>query len=230
MPSSTTAKNSLVSKVATLAEILLVLGIGFGIFIYGSTRTLLSRSSDPDAAEYSGADFIFIVFYELFALGLIALLLRYRGWRLHDLNLQFSPVHIAVALLLVLLRQLLAYPLVQLCSALGLPVASAVFHAGIIPVAAIVLINSVYEEVLLSGYLFKRLEQWHPALILLFSFLLRASFHTYQGWGMLPSVLSLSLVFGMYYLRYKKLWPLILAHAFGNMFSFLALRYGLLFP
>ncbi|MGQ3013182.1 MAG: CPBP family glutamic-type intramembrane protease [Flavobacteriales bacterium] len=47
---------------------------------------------------------------------------------------------------------------------------------------------------------------------------------------MLPSVLSLSLVFGMYYLRYKKLWPLILAHAFGNMFSFLALRYGLSFP
>lgn len=199
------------------------MGIGFGIFIYGSTRTLLSRSSVPEAAVYTGADFTFIILYELLALGLIVLLLHYRGWQLRDFNLGFRPVHIAIGLLLVLLRQLLAYPLIQLFTAVGLPEASATFHAGIIPVAAMIVYNSIYEEVLLSGYLFKRLRKWHPAFILLFSFLLRASFHTYQGWGMLPSVFALSLVFGLYYLRFQKLWPLILAHALGNIFSFLAI-------
>lgn len=224
MPPFPAEKSSFVSKAAAFAELLLVMGIGFGIFIYGSTHTLLSRNSAPDAAVYTGADFIFIVLYELFASGLIALLLYYRGWRLRDFNLQFRPVYIALALLLVLLRQALAYPLIQLFGALGLPEASATFHAGIFPLAAMIVLNSIYEEVLLSGYLFKRLEKWHPACILLCSFLFRASFHTYQGWGMLPSVFALSLVFGVYYLRYKKLWPLILAHALGNIFSFLVLH------
>jgi hypothetical protein len=82
-------------------------------------------------------------------------------------------------------------------------------------------VNSIYEEVLLIGYIFKRFEKFHPGIIILISFIFRASYHTYQGWNNLPMVFILALVFGLYYTNYKKLWPLIIAHGLGNMLHFL---------
>ncbi|MBK9284379.1 MAG: CPBP family intramembrane metalloprotease [Sphingobacteriaceae bacterium] len=92
--------------------------------------------------------------------------------------------------------------------------------------ALIVIVNSFFEELLLIGYLFKRFEKLHPALIILISSIIRASFHTYLGWQNLPSVFILALIFGLYYTRQKKLWPIIIAHAIGNIFYFFNENYN----
>jgi len=201
-------------------ELLLVVSIGFGLFIYSATESLLQRHQGI-SKTYGDSSFLFIVFYEIIALTLIAMLLRYRKWSIADVNLDFRFHYIAIALFLVFIRTTLSYTATSMMITFGMEIPSAHFDTGLFSILSIILINSIYEEVLLTGYIFKRFEKWHAVVPLLFGFLLRASFHTYQGWGMLPSVLALTLVTGIYYLKYQRLVPVILTHAFGNGFYFL---------
>ena len=94
-----------------------------------------------------------------------------------------------------------------------------------IGISSIIIINSIFEEFILIGYLFKRLEKYHPVIIIGFSMLIRQLYHTYQGWMSLFIILPTGLVFGYYYYKYKKLWPVIMAHGFSNLFAFLAMHF-----
>lgn len=208
----------------TFLEFLFVVFIGFGIFIYASTHALLLRDKGI-TPTYDNGSFAGVLLYECIALCLISLVLKYRKWTISDFNLTFRLSYIPVALLLVLIRFFLSYSGTKAMVLFGMEASSAHFETGFFSLFCMILINSFFEEVLLIGYLFKRFENYHPLFPLLISFLLRASFHTYQGWGMLPAVFSLAMVLGCYYLRYRKLWPVILAHAFGNVFNFLNYHY-----
>lgn len=75
--------------------------------------------------------------------------------------------------------------------------------------------NSAAEEVLVVAYLITRLRAlgWSQDRSLLASALLRGSYHLYQGLGGGIGNLVMGLVFGRYWQRTNKLWPLLLAHA-----------------
>ena len=70
------------------------------------------------------------------------------------------------------------------------------------------------EEVIVVGYLIRRLEQlgWAPMAALVASALLRGSYHLYQGWGGFAGNLLLGAFFGWIYLRRRRVWPLATAH------------------
>ena len=213
-------------RLGIIAEVVLVLLLGFGIFIYSSTRAIIQDSGISNTQTYSSYDFVFICVYEIIILTIIGYFLKYRQWSIHDFHLDFRFKLLGIALFLDLLRLILGFALTKTFITLNIvnhefitqnPISLQVNNLSII---LIILINSIYKEVLLVGYFFKRFEKFHPALIILISFVVRASYHTYQGWMHLPMVLILALIFGIYYIRYKKLWPLILAHAIGNTFHF----------
>jgi uncharacterized protein len=94
-----------------------------------------------------------------------------------------------------------------------------------ISISLVIVINSVYEEFLLIGYFFKRLEKYHPAVVIGLSMLIRLSYHTYQGWMSLFSIIPVGLVFGYYYFKYKKLWPVIIAHGLLNLIVCLSMHF-----
>ncbi|WP_153413898.1 CPBP family intramembrane glutamic endopeptidase [Nocardia macrotermitis] len=75
--------------------------------------------------------------------------------------------------------------------------------------------NAVAEEVIVVAYLITRLRQleWSPNRSLLASALLRGSYHLYQGLGGGLGNLVMGLIFGTYWQRTNRLWPLIVAHA-----------------
>ncbi|MFC4376592.1 CPBP family intramembrane glutamic endopeptidase [Nocardia halotolerans] len=75
--------------------------------------------------------------------------------------------------------------------------------------------NSVAEEVLVVAYLITRLRKlgWSENGSLLASALLRGSYHLYQGLGGGLGNIVMGIVFGRYWQRTNRLWPLILAHA-----------------
>ncbi|MEV6770952.1 CPBP family intramembrane glutamic endopeptidase [Nocardia sp. NPDC051030] len=75
--------------------------------------------------------------------------------------------------------------------------------------------NSAAEEVLVVAWLITRLRQlgWTENRSLLASALLRGSYHLYQGLGGGLGNLVMGLVFGRYWQRSSRLWPLLLAHA-----------------
>jgi membrane protease YdiL (CAAX protease family) len=74
--------------------------------------------------------------------------------------------------------------------------------------------NAVLEEVIVVGYLIRRLEQLGLAAVaaVAVSALLRGSYHLYQGWGGFAGNLLLGVFFGAIFLRWRRTWPLATAH------------------
>ncbi|HEX9236678.1 MAG TPA: type II CAAX endopeptidase family protein [Actinomycetota bacterium] len=88
-------------------------------------------------------------------------------------------------------------------------------HWWTVPVLGIgALQNALLEEVIVVGYLIRRLEQlgFTGLAALATSAVLRASYHLYQGWGGFAGNLALGVFFGWIFLRWRRTWPLVVAH------------------
>jgi membrane protease YdiL (CAAX protease family) len=128
--------------------------------------------------------------------------------------------------------------LAAIIGGLGLGLYLAAFHLGIslnvvpenlpavwwrIPVLILDGIqNGVLEEILVIGYLLRRLDQlgWSPAAAIVASALLRGSYHLYQGFGGFLGNAAMGLVFGILYRRWGRLAPFIIAHALIDSVAF----------
>ena len=90
--------------------------------------------------------------------------------------------------------------------------------------------NGFLEEVVMVGYLFTRWAQagWRTATIVIVSALVRGSYHLYQGWGGFAGNVIMGVVFGLFFLRTRRVWPLVLAHGLIDVFAFVG--YALLAP
>nr|WP_239020645.1 CPBP family intramembrane glutamic endopeptidase [Nakamurella antarctica] len=82
--------------------------------------------------------------------------------------------------------------------------------------------NGFLEEVLVVGFLLTRLRQLrvNPWVALGMSALLRGSYHLYQGPGQAVGNMLMGLVFGYAWLRWRRIWPLIIAHTLMDVVSF----------
>jgi membrane protease YdiL (CAAX protease family) len=90
--------------------------------------------------------------------------------------------------------------------------------------------NALLEEVVVVGYLFTRLRQlaWNAAAIIALSAVIRGSYHLYQGIGGFIGNLIMGVVFGLIYLRWRRVGPLIVAHTLLDITAFVG--YALLAP
>ncbi|UGY94812.1 CPBP family intramembrane glutamic endopeptidase [Streptomyces gobiensis] len=82
--------------------------------------------------------------------------------------------------------------------------------------------NSVVEEVIVVGYLLRRLDQlgWSPMAALAASSVLRGSYHLYQGIGGLVGNMAMGVIFVWLYRRWGRLGPLVAAHAMIDIVAF----------
>jgi membrane protease YdiL (CAAX protease family) len=103
-------------------------------------------------------------------------------------------------------------------------------HWWTIPVLLLAALRAgLLEEVIVCGYLLRRLDQlgWTPARALWASALLRAAYHLYQGFGGFFGNLALGLFFGRLYQLRGRTTPLVIAHFLidaGAGLGYLALR------
>lgn len=83
--------------------------------------------------------------------------------------------------------------------------------------------NGVLEEVVMIAYLFTRLRQlgWQAWQFVLFSAVIRGCYHLYQGPGAGVGNLIMGIVFGLLYLRWKRVGPLVVAHVILDLVSFI---------
>lgn len=74
--------------------------------------------------------------------------------------------------------------------------------------------NAFSEEIVVVMWLLTRLQQLRipPWVALLLSAVLRGSYHLYQGWSAGLGNIIMGLIFGTYYLKTRRVWPLILGH------------------
>jgi membrane protease YdiL (CAAX protease family) len=82
--------------------------------------------------------------------------------------------------------------------------------------------NGILEEILVIGYLLRRLDQlgWSPARAIALSAVLRGSYHLYQGFGGFLGNAAMGVVFGVLYRRWGRVTPLIIAHALIDAVAF----------
>lgn len=82
--------------------------------------------------------------------------------------------------------------------------------------------NAVLEEVIVVGYLMTRLRQWGMSTVAIIacSALLRGSYHLYQGFGAFIGNAVMGVVFALFFLRYKRVMPLIVAHTLLDVVAF----------
>nr|WP_205863884.1 CPBP family intramembrane glutamic endopeptidase [Planosporangium mesophilum] len=82
--------------------------------------------------------------------------------------------------------------------------------------------NAVLEEVVVVGYLLTRLRQLGTSTVtaVATSALLRGSYHLYQGFGAFVGNAVMGVVFAVFFLRTRRVAPLVVAHAILDIVSF----------
>ncbi|HEX3920956.1 MAG TPA: CPBP family intramembrane glutamic endopeptidase [Streptosporangiaceae bacterium] len=82
--------------------------------------------------------------------------------------------------------------------------------------------DGILEEILVIGYLLRRLDQlrWSPWKAILFAAVLRGSYHLYQGFGAFIGNAVMGLIFGFLYRRWGRVTPLVIAHTLIDTVTF----------
>lgn len=82
--------------------------------------------------------------------------------------------------------------------------------------------NAILEEVIVVGYLLRRLGQlgWSPGNALTASAVLRGSYHLYQGVGGFIGNMVMGVVFVHLYRRWGRVGPLVVAHSLLDIGAF----------
>jgi membrane protease YdiL (CAAX protease family) len=83
--------------------------------------------------------------------------------------------------------------------------------------------NGLLEEVVMVGYLFTRWTQvgWRAWQAVAVSAVIRGAYHLYQGWGMFIGNAIMGGVFGYYFAKTRRIWPLVIAHTIIDIISFI---------
>jgi membrane protease YdiL (CAAX protease family) len=87
--------------------------------------------------------------------------------------------------------------------------------------------NAILEEVVVVGYLVTRLREqgWLIGSVVLTSALLRGSYHLYQGWGGFAGNAVMGVIFALFFLRFRRIVPLAIAHTLLDVGAFVGYTY-----
>ena len=210
----------------TPLDLVVVTALCFGWFIVASVLAVMAGFP---AQPFSDAALIGIVLIELLFGALALGYLRLRG---HELRVLFPRPSIPESVLgvgLYVASALASWLLVATClphDTGGQPqpieemVSNASISAG--PVVGASLINGLYEEMFLVGYLQRGLQAEGHSFAIGVSLLVRVLYHLYQGPMGAISVLGFGLVLGLYYARTKRLWPIVVAHILADVLALAA--------
>src|SRR5271154_3130960 len=82
--------------------------------------------------------------------------------------------------------------------------------------------NGILEEVVVVGYLLSRLDKLgvNPVAAIALSAVIRGSYHLYQGIGAFFGNAAMGIIFGIFFLRYRRIAPLIIAHTLIDAVTF----------
>jgi uncharacterized protein len=162
-----------------------------------------------------------LVVYEVVLAAVLVPILRRRGWDPVAIAGPPAPVDMLRGLGL-LLGAYASYAFVWICFATLNPYLASVLAAdrpftgaaaGPLAIILLTLINPVFEELLWLGYFVQRLQPhigWRGAAVV--SVALRFAVHTYQGSLAELGTLLIAIVFTWYYIRTRRLWPVVAAH------------------
>jgi membrane protease YdiL (CAAX protease family) len=219
-------------------EFAVVIGVAFGASIFYSFDDLLTGNTlgeGTSQSTFGEADTYYALAYDLMVAPLLVWILHVGGWRLKDFRLRFSWKTTAVALVVAVGMVLGNHVLDFVMKVLSPDLQSAIEAweryyptdpPSLLATVAISLVNPVFEEVFVCGYVVKALHRrFGLTTAICVSVAIRVAYHLYQGLAALPFHLTYGLVQALVYVRCGRLWPLILSHVlldFAAMWTFIA--------
>jgi membrane protease YdiL (CAAX protease family) len=205
-----------------LIDPVVVIVICFGWPIVGSVWAMIAGFPTP---PFNDAAFVAVIVEELM-LGSVALAyLRLRGHELVALVPRPTMLGSLVGLGLYALTMLIYWAVYWFA---GTPEPSSepiekMIAAGSVSLPWLLagsIVNGVFEEVFLTGYLQRTLIGIGASVAIGVPVLVRAVGHLYQGPLGTVSVICVGVVFGAYYWRKRQLWPVVVAHIVADVAGF----------
>jgi membrane protease YdiL (CAAX protease family) len=199
-------------------EFALVLGIAFGLLILLSIASVFGQHQ---GAVLAGTQLTRLLSYELVVGTAVAWILRYNGWRLPHFHLYPTLGATGGGLLLAAAGAALFYACTWLLALLFGPAFNAPLHPHValapgpasLLVATVCVVNPLFEEMLLSGYVISALRRRYGIVVAVnFSAILRVALHLDQSASLLLWLGLMGLVCGYVYAYTRRLWPLVVAH------------------
>jgi len=221
------------SKTYRAFELCLVVAVAFAAPIFVSIYSLFLGSL-TQSSQGSAVLVFYGLIYELLALAVMAYVLSRQGRSLKQIGLSFSWMDILVSLLLIVI----SYAAFYICyvaifygsyfvtgRALTQPAKTQTYlDAGItIGTILFVILNPIYEELIARAYIITEVKflTGSGILAVIVSVVIQVLYHLYQGVPSAISVGAMFLVLSIYYLRYKRIGPVILAHLYFDLFALL---------
>lgn len=213
------------------SEFVVVVAVAFGYFIYVSLLTVLAPATSSLAqAPITDAGLRWLVIHEVTVTALLATWLWTRGWRFAELGLGFAGRDLLPAVLLTL-GAYATYQVVVVAGEIawtGFAASSDGLASGAITLAAalaVSIVNPIFEEVFVCAYVIRALQRTRStAFAVNVSVAIRVAYHLYQGAAGAITIIPLGLMFGWWFARTGRLWPVILAHAVLDLVGLLALN------
>ncbi|MEJ0035030.1 MAG: CPBP family intramembrane glutamic endopeptidase [Gammaproteobacteria bacterium] len=203
------------------AEFLIVVLGSLGLSLLSNLQLVLDPGLADKLPPFNNEALLSNLTYEIFVLAWLGVFMKLRGWTFERLgfSISFRDTSIGVLLAIIvfcavwLIEQVLgsAAPS-MLADARRFDVISGELDVWTMVLSSVV--DSVFEELFVCAYVIAALKEKRGAVLALnVSVALRVACHLYQGlYGVLIGG-ALGLVFGYWYLRSGRIWPLFIAHA-----------------
>jgi len=209
------------------AEFAIVVALAFGLFTYASLRGAFHL---VPGAHHTNLGFLEIVVYEAAVMAILFPFLRARGWSFTKIGLLPELRDTGVGILLFFASYALWISIwmvvANVSPATARNILNAQEHIGPVPHAitlAIGLVNPLFEEVFVVGYVMTALKRGENSwLALNVSVAIRLAYHLYQGAQGVIAIIPIGLMFGYWYARSGRLWPLIIAHSLIDLIALAA--------
>jgi len=210
------------------AEFLIVVLGAFGLLILSNLLVLMNPEFVADVPPIDNAQLNSLVAHELVVLVVLGTFLRFRGWTAEKLGISadMRDTVIGVGLMAI------AFAATQLMELLAGHFAPEQLEAALrfeqiggplsfITVAAVCIVNPIFEELFVCAYVISALKEKRGATFAMnVSIGLRVTYHLYTGLVGVLLIAPVALLFAYWYVRSGRLWPLIVAH---GLLDFIAL-------
>jgi membrane protease YdiL (CAAX protease family) len=209
-------------KLPLPVEFLLVVLGAFGLLILVSLLQMF-RPIAPAAVSDEGLRAV--IRYELIVFAVLVTFLHLRGWTVERIGIRFTLRDTLIGLAFVLVAELIGMGALLLIEPISPRLATMIESAGsasgtlgIMTVVTFSIVNPIFEETFVCGYVIAALRgHSQPWTAINMSVAIRLLYHLYQGPAAAIGIVPFGLILAYWYARSGRLWPAITAHAAANL-------------
>jgi membrane protease YdiL (CAAX protease family) len=209
-------------KLPLPVEFLLVVLGAFGLLILVSLLQMFRPTAPADVSDEGLRS---LIRYEVAVLAVLLTFLHLRGWTVERIGIRITLRDTLIGLAFVLVAELIGLGALALIQPISPRLAGMIENAGnasgtlsIPSVIAFAIVNPVFEETFVCGYVIAALRgRSQPRTAINASVAIRLLYHLYQGPAAAIGIVPFGLILAYWYARSGRLWPAITAHAAANL-------------